>query len=64
MKRRANYTKEFKLEPLRLMRESERPVCEIARELGVRRNRLYKWRETIGTSLINSPIAEPKLAVV
>jgi transposase len=45
MKERASYTKEFKLEALRLMRESERPVSEIARELGIRRNQLYKWQE-------------------
>lgn len=45
MKVRASYTKEFKLEALRLMKESERPASEIARELGVRRNQLYKWQE-------------------
>ena len=45
MKKRASYTKEFKLEALRLMRGTERPASEIARELGVRRNQLYKWQE-------------------
>jgi len=45
MKKRASYTKEFKLEAVRLMRESERPASEVARELGVRRNQLYKWQE-------------------
>ena len=45
MNKRASYTKEFKLEALRLMRESERPAAEIARELGVRRNQLYKWQD-------------------
>ena len=45
MNKRASYTKEFKLEALCLMRESERPTAEIARELGVRRNQLYKWQE-------------------
>lgn len=39
------YTKEFKLEALRLMDESERPSSEIAMELGIRRNQLYKWKE-------------------
>jgi len=37
------YTKEFKLEAVRLMRESNRPAAEIAMELGIRRNQLYKW---------------------
>ena len=39
------YTKEFKLEALRLMEESEQPASEIARKLGIRRNQLYKWKE-------------------
>ncbi len=39
------YTREFKLEALRLMTESDRPTSEIAMELGLRRNQLYKWKE-------------------
>jgi len=39
------YTKEFKLEALRMMDESERPASEIAMQLGIRRNQLYKWKE-------------------
>jgi len=39
------YTKEFKLEAIRLMEESDRPASEIAMKLGVRRNQLYKWKE-------------------
>ena len=39
------YTKEFKLEALRLMAESEKPSSAIAMELGIRRNQLYKWKE-------------------
>ena len=45
MKKRASYTKEFKLEALRLMAETDRPVSESARKLGIRRNQLYKWQE-------------------
>jgi transposase len=41
------YTKEFKLEAVRLMATSDRPSSEIARELGVRRNQLYKWKEQL-----------------
>lgn len=41
------YTKEFKLEALRLVRESDRPASEIAMELGIRRNQLYKWAEQL-----------------
>ena len=39
------YTKEFKLEALRLMAESDKPASEIAMQLGIRRNQLYKWKE-------------------
>ena len=39
------YTKEFKLEALRMMDESDRPASEIAMTLGIRRNQLYKWKE-------------------
>ena len=38
------YTKEFKAEAVRLMQASDRPASEIARQLGVRRNQLYKWK--------------------
>ena len=39
------YPKEFKLEALRLMEESDRPANEIAMQTGIRRNQLYKWKE-------------------
>lgn len=38
------YTREFKREAVRLMEASDRPAAEIAMELGIRRNQLYKWR--------------------
>ena len=39
------YPKEFKLEALRLMEESGKPISEVAMALGLRRNQLYKWKE-------------------
>ena len=30
-----------------MMRESDRPASEIAVELGIRRNQLYKWAEQL-----------------
>ena len=39
------YPKEFKLEAIRLMADSDRPASEIALQLGIRRNQLYKWKE-------------------
>ena len=41
------YPREFKLEAVRLMESSDRPAAEIARELGIRRNQLYKWKEQL-----------------
>jgi transposase len=50
------YTKEFKLEALRLMEKSDKPSSQIALELGIRRNLLYKWKETmIKTGDVISP---------
>ena len=37
--------REFKLEAVRLLEESTKPASDLARELGVRRNQLYKWKE-------------------
>jgi len=47
MKDRKNYTREFELEAVRLLDESDQPITDIARQPGVRRNLLYKWRETL-----------------
>ena len=44
-KRRAQFTREFKLEAVRLLDEGKKPASDLARELGVRRNQLYKWKE-------------------
>jgi len=38
------YTKEFKVEAIRLMNASDRPSSELAAQLGIRRNQQYKWK--------------------
>jgi transposase len=43
------YTQEFKREAVRLMKTSDRPSSQIALELGIRRNQLYKWKEQLET---------------
>ena len=48
MTKRKKYTSEFKREAVRLMESSEKPSSEVARQLGVRRNQLYKWKEQLG----------------
>ena len=40
----ASFTKEFKLEALRLAEETELSIAQLARNLGIRRNMIYKWR--------------------
>lgn len=47
MKKRNQFTREFKLEAVRLLEEGDKPPAELARELGIRRNQLYKWKEAI-----------------
>lgn len=47
MKKRPSYTKEFKLEAVRLLERGEKPAADLARELGIRRNQLYKWQEQV-----------------
>ena len=44
-KERQSFSREFKLEAVRLMDEGKKPAADIARELGIRRNQLYKWKE-------------------
>lgn len=41
------YAKEFKLEAVRMMDRGEKPAAELAMELGIRRNTLYKWKEQL-----------------
>jgi transposase len=45
MEKRQRFTAEFKREAVRLMRISGRPAAVVARELGIPRNRLYKWTQ-------------------
>lgn len=41
---RRRFTDAFKSEAVRLTRESGRPVAQVARELGIADNVLYRWR--------------------
>ena len=42
MKKRKQFTREFKMEAVRLLEEGKKPASDLARELGIRRNQLYK----------------------
>ena len=47
MRKRNTYSKEFKQEAVRQMEKSDKTAAELARELGIKRNQLYKWQEQI-----------------
>ena len=44
---RQRFSKEFKLEAVRLLPLGQKPAAQLALELGVRRNQLYKWKEQL-----------------
>lgn len=41
---RKRYTEDFKREAVRLMESSGKAIAEIARDLGINDNNLYRWR--------------------
>jgi len=45
----ASFSKEFKLEALRLAENTELSIAQLARNLGIRRNMIYKWRVEMET---------------
>lgn len=58
MTNKMTFTKEFKLEAIRLLEKGEKPGTELARELGIRRNLLYKWQTELkakGESAFRGP---------
>ena len=60
---RGSYSKEFKLEAVRLLNESNKPASELALELGVKRTLLYRWRDQLqdkGDSAFTNKRGRPK----
>ena len=47
MAERRRFTPEFKRQAVQLLNAGRRPAAELARELGVPRNRLYKWQKDV-----------------
>lgn len=47
MTKRKSFTAEFKREAVRLLESTQKPAADLARELGIRRNQLYKWKEQL-----------------
>ena len=44
-KNRRQFTKEFKVEAVRLVVEESRPISAVARELGIGENLLHRWKK-------------------
>jgi transposase len=44
---RQNFSPEFRREAVRLLEQGDKESAQLARELGVRRNQLYKWQKEI-----------------
>jgi transposase len=47
MAERRKYTREFKFEAVRLVVEEERPLATVARELGIERSQLQRWKRSL-----------------
>jgi transposase len=47
--KRKTFSKAFKEEAVRLLEQGTTPPAMIARELGVKRNQLYKWQEQVNS---------------
>jgi len=45
--RRQRFNKEFKREAVRLLELGQKPASQLALELGIRRNLLYKWQRDL-----------------
>jgi len=45
MSKRERYPREFKREAVRLLNGGDKSAAEIARELGIKRTLLYRWRD-------------------
>ncbi|OGW60063.1 MAG: transposase [Nitrospirae bacterium RBG_16_64_22] len=65
MRKRQTFSPAFKTEAVRLLERGDKPAAEIARELDVRRNRLYKWQREVrahGEHAFPGPGRQPKPA--
>lgn len=45
MGKQRRYSKEFKLEALQLLEDTDKSIAEVARDLGIPKDTLYTWRK-------------------
>ena len=57
-RKRRHFSREFKLEAVRLITDGKRPVAEVAGELDVKPERLREWRRQLAPDLVAAPRSE------
>jgi len=43
------FSPEFKREAVRMLEQGDKEAAQLARELGIKRNQLYKWKKEVDT---------------
>src|SRR2546426_11052702 len=62
-RQRQRFTREFKLEAVRLLECGQKPATQLALELGVQRGQLYKWQAQVKAGgVLHAAPGRPKLA--
>ena len=50
------YSREFKLEAIRLAEVGDKTASQVARELGIRVNQIWKWKQQLEREAVNGPL--------
>ena len=58
-KQRAVFSDEFKRSAVARMREGKQSATDLAIELGIRRNQLYKWQKQLDEQAPGAPLRSP-----
>lgn len=59
---RRAFTREFKLEAVRMAAVDGRPKAQVARQLGIRVNQLRKWRQEFEAENVRPNLTSPPVA--
>lgn len=55
--KRRQFSREFKVEAVRVLAESGRPLSQVARELALRPEQLREWRRQLGSEAPTGPVS-------
>ena len=59
--RRRRFDKQFKLDALKMVSESDRSLASVARDLGIHPNVLYRWRDEFEADAVDAFPGKGKL---